>query len=55
MTTTANMLGRYRRELLSEGFDEEQAFALVMMAAKTLVEVDGIAVGNDDAAVTEDR
>jgi len=54
MTTTANMLGRYRRELSKEGFNEEQAFALVMMAAKTLVEIDGIAVGNDDATTPTD-
>ncbi len=54
MTTTANMLGRYRRELVKEGFDQEQAFILVQMAAKTLVEVDGVAVGNDDATTPAD-
>jgi len=54
MTTTANMLGRYRRELLSEGFDEEQAFTLVQMAARTVVEVDGVAVRTDDATTQAD-
>lgn len=49
-TFTSDMLGRYRRELLSEGFDEEQAFILVQQAAKVLVEVDGLAVGSRDAA-----
>ncbi len=47
---TSDMLGRYRRELLSEGFDEEQAFILVQAAAKVVVEVDGLAVGSRDAA-----
>ena len=42
---TSDMLGRYRRELLSEGFDEEQAFILVEAAAMVVVEV---AVGSRD-------
>jgi len=48
MPHTSDLLGRYRRELFAEGFDYEQVFALVQDAAKIVVDVDGLAVRNDD-------
>jgi len=49
-TFTSDMLGRYRRELLSEGFDAEQAFILVQAAAKIVVDLHGLVVKSTTAA-----
>ncbi len=54
-TFTSDMLGRYRRELLSEGFDYDQTFTLVQDAAKTLVDLHGLTVKSTDADVVEAR
>lgn len=54
-TFTSDMLGRYRRELLSEGFDAEQAFILVQQAARTIVDLHGLVVKSTDADVAEAR
>ena len=45
--TTAQALGRLRRELLEEGFDSVETYALVQIAAKAQVDY-GFAVRSDD-------
>lgn len=42
--TTAEALGKYRAELLDQGFSAEQAYDLVQDAASTLVRDCGLGV-----------
>lgn len=49
--TTAQCLGAYRRELIEQGFTEEQAELLVRQAADALVRDYGLGVSEELAHV----
>ena len=46
--TTAEVLGKYRRELIAEGFKGHEVESIVQDAAMTLHSNDGIGVKSDD-------
>lgn len=45
--STADMLGSFRKELIEQGFNTDEAFDMAREAARTLVGNDGLAVHND--------
>lgn len=46
--TTAQVLGKYRRELIAEGFEPDVAECIASRAAFELIRTEGIGVKSDD-------
>lgn len=48
--TTAHALGDFRKELIEGGFSSDEAFSLSMVAAKMIVDADGLCVRDAEGA-----